>query len=172
VDEAGFYLLVKLGHTWAKKGQSPVFQQGCRYQHLSVISAISAEGDLHYQLQEGNFTGETVVAFLKDLLRFFRQDLLIIWDGASIHRDEVVKQFLAQENQERIYLAKIPPYSPELNPDEQVWQTLKDDMLKNVICKNLSQLKEKLASALTILKTQSQKIINFFKHPEVQFYKS
>ena len=171
MDEAAFYLLIKLGTTWSKKGKTPVLYQGCRYQHLSAISAISSEGDLHYQIKETSFTGETIVVFLKELVAFFNCKLLIIWDGAKIHNDKNVKQFLEDENDGSIFLAKIPPYSPELNPDEQVWKTLKYDMLKNIVCKTVSELHSKLSNAFESLKLQTQKIKNFFHHPKVGFYK-
>jgi transposase len=172
VDEAGFYLLVKLGKTWAKKGKTPCIEQSCRYQHLSAISAISEQGEMYFQIQNTSFTGLTIVAFLRALLVFFNKKLLIIWDGAKIHHDENVKQFLSNENNDRIFLAKIPPYTPELNADEQVWQTLKDDKLKNVVCKNLTELHQKLEKAFNELKQDVEKIKSFFRHPEVHFYKS
>jgi hypothetical protein len=73
-----------LGRTWAKKGQTPLLRQACRYAHLSVISAVSAEGELHYHIEEESFTGESVVKFLKMLLEFFNQKLLIIWGGRPV----------------------------------------------------------------------------------------
>lgn len=169
VDEAGFYLLPKLGTTWAKRGQTPLLHEGCRYQHLSAISAISPAGDLVYQIQENNYKGENVVNFLKILLKTFNKKLLIIWDGARIHADENVKSFLRQDKEESVFLAKIPPYSPELNADEQVWKALKSDMLKNVVCKNLAQLKIKLQNAFQELQKCTDKIAHFFKHPKVGF---
>jgi transposase len=169
VDEASFYLLPQLGITWAKRGHSPVLREGCRYQHLSAISAISPAGDLVYQIQESSFKGKDVVGFLKKLLDTLKQKLLIIWDGARIHSSKEVKDFLRKDKNETIYLAKIPPYSPELNADEQVWKTLKCDMLKNVVCKNLTQLKTKLQNAFQVLQQATKKIANFFKHPKVGF---
>jgi len=161
-----------LGITWAKKGKTPIIKQGCSYQHLSAISAISEQGELYFSIQEVNYTGQSVVEFLKSLLSFFDQKLLIIWDGAKIHANDEVKAFLEQDIEYQIFLAKLPPYSPMLNADEQVWQTLKDDMLKNVVCKNLSELKQKVQTAFKDLQEQVPKIISFFKHPEVAFYKS
>lgn len=92
--------------------------------------------------------------------------------GAKIHTNDEVKVFLEQDIEEQIFLAKLPPYSPMLNADEQVWQTLKDDMLKNVVCKNLCELKQKVQTAFKDLQEQVPKIISFFRHPEVAFYKS
>ena len=152
------------------KGHPPLLRSGCRYQHLSAISAISEAGQLYYQIQEGNFTGLSIVAFLESLLAFFDQKLLILWDGAQIHSDENVKRLLSKDD--RIFLARIPAYSPELNADEQVWKALKVDRLKNVVCKNVTELKSKLQNALQDLQKQTQTIVNFFKHPKLQFYKS
>jgi transposase len=172
VDEAAFYLLVKVGRTWAKKGKTPLILTGCKYRHICAISAISPAGDLYYQMQNISFDGQMVVSFLKSLLHHFQRKLLIIWDGASIHRDQCVKTFLEKENDDRIFLHRIPAYSPQLNADEQVWQTLKDDMLKNVVCKTVDDLKTKVNNAFELLKEQKHKIVSFFHHPEVAFYQS
>lgn len=56
-----------------------MLKPSCRYKHLSVISAISEQGDLHFSIQEESFTGQNVVGFLKSLLSFFDRKLLIIW---------------------------------------------------------------------------------------------
>lgn len=159
-------MLSKLGATWAKHGQPPILCEGC---HLSAISAISSEGDWVYQIQENNYKGQEVVGFLKQLLDTFNKILLIIWDGVRIHSNEQVKDFLRQDKEEAIYLAKIPSYSPELNAEEQVWKALKSNMLKNVICKNLAQLKTKLQNTFQGLQECGEKIANFFKYPKVVY---
>jgi transposase len=77
------------------------------------------------QLQNQSYKGPDVVRFLQGLLRKLPGKLLIIWDGASIHRSCVVKQFLAQGGAKRIHLECLPGYAPELNPQEGVWNLLK-----------------------------------------------
>jgi len=173
VDEAGFNLNVKTGKTWAIKGKTPCLKEGCRYKHISAISAISPCGELFFKLQDRSFLGGDVVAFLKDVLTVLDKKILAIWDGAAIHRDKHVKAFLEEEARtgaNRVFLERLPPYSPDLNADEQVWQTLKDDMLKNVICKNLTELQDKVSSAFAILKQDVHKIKKFFFHKDVNFY--
>jgi hypothetical protein len=59
-----------------------------------------------------------------------------------------------------------------LNADEQVWQTIKDDMLKNIVCKNITELNEKLVNAFEKLKTQVDKVKSYFRHDKVGFYKA
>jgi transposase len=66
-----------------------------------------------------------VVAFLEHLLREVPGQMVIIWDGSSIHRSHTSKEFLANGASPRLHLARLPAYAPELNPGEDLWQQLK-----------------------------------------------
>jgi transposase len=74
--------------------------------------------------------------------------LLVIWDGSLIHRCQEVKAFLASPTGQGVRLEQLPPYDPELDPDEGVWNYLKRVELKNIICHHLGQLSFDLASDL------------------------
>lgn len=76
VDESAFYLLPQRRRTWAKVGQTPLLIEGCQYAHLSVLSAISHEGDLYYQLQESSYTGAKIAQFLQALGELTQKKLL------------------------------------------------------------------------------------------------
>jgi len=69
IDEAGFYLLPALVHTWAPVGETPILHAPCRYDHLSTISAITPNGQLLLHVQEEAYHGEDVVRFLEHVLR-------------------------------------------------------------------------------------------------------
>ena len=56
--------------------------------------------------------------------------MLVIWDGAPVHRSRAVKERLAQDAARRIQPEQLPGYAPELNPDEGVWRYLKRVELK------------------------------------------
>ncbi|MCC5610877.1 transposase [Nostoc sp. CHAB 5834] len=63
--------------------------------------------------QDQAFTSEDIVWFLRKLCsRYRKRDLIMIWDGAAIHRSEVVKTFL-KERLGRVHLERLPAYSPE-----------------------------------------------------------
>jgi transposase len=83
--------------------------------HLSAISAISPEGKLYFACQACALNSEDVVAFLGHLLREVPGRMVIIWDGAPIHRSHMVKAFLANGAAHRIHLERLPAYAPELN---------------------------------------------------------
>ena len=133
--------------TWAPTGETPVLRCKLTRDHLSVISAISPEGQLYLTMQEQAFDSDAVVAFLKHLLKHIKNKLLIIWDGAPIHRSQTIKTFLAAEAAARLWLARLPAYAPDLNPDEGIWHYLKHVELKNVCCDDLADLRQKLTTA-------------------------
>jgi transposase len=170
VDEAGVGLLPSLGKTYAPKGKTPLIAHKCRYKHLCVISAICDKGKMFWQLRPDAFKGFSIVSFLKDLLAFAKRKILVIWDGASIHRSEEVKTFLASLRDDEVWLERIPPYSPELNADEQVWKHLKAVLLKNTCAHNLKELESNVKYAMEIIEESSELICSFFKHPEVGYY--
>jgi hypothetical protein len=113
IDEAGFYLLPALVRTWAPIGEPPILRAPCSYDHLSAISAITPSGQLLLHVQEDAYHGCDVVRFLKHVLRHIPGKLLIVWDGASIHRSQAIKEFLAAGAAERIHLERLPGYAPE-----------------------------------------------------------
>ena len=109
-------------------------------------------------MQKAAFDSDAVVAFLKLLLKELSGKLLIIWDGAPIHRSKTIQQFLTDGAAARIWLTRLPAYAPELNPDEGIWHYLKHVELKNTCCADLSDLTQKLTTATDCL-SQKPEII-------------
>lgn len=152
LDESGFYLLPAVVRTYAPVGQTPILHAPCSYARLSVISGITPVGQLLMQVHEHSIRGTQVVDFLKHLLRHISGKLLIIWDGASIHRCQAVKDFLAQGAAERLHLEQLPAYAPDLNPDEGIWHYLKYVELRNVVCQDRTELRYQLRLATARLR--------------------
>ena len=101
---------------WAPVGQTPVIRRKLSYDHLSAISATSLTGDLYLAVQDHAYKRPDDVEFLKQLLAEIPGKLLVIWDGAPIHRCRAVKEYLAQGAARRLRLEQLPGYAPELNP--------------------------------------------------------
>ena len=154
-DESGFYLLPALLRTWAPVGQTPVIRRKLSYDHLSAISAISMTGELYLAVQDRSYRSSDVIEFLRQLLAEIAGKLLVIWDGAPIHRSRAVREFLSQGAARRIQLERLPGYAPELNPDEGVWRYLKRVELKNVVCADLAELTSQFWAAVERLLAKS-----------------
>jgi hypothetical protein len=105
--------------------ETPILRAQLSYDHVSAISAITPAGQLLIQVQEAAYHGREVVQFLKHVSRYIEVKLLILWDGASIHHGQAIKEFLAAGDAKRIHLERLQGYASDLNPDEGIWQYLK-----------------------------------------------
>lgn len=148
IDESGFYPLPSVVRTYAPLGRTPVLQEWWTREHLSAISALSPEGKLYFLSQDHALNSEDVVAFLEHLLREVPGRIVIIWDGAPIHRSQVIKEFLAHGAAQRVHVERLPAYAPELNPGEGLWAQLKGVELRNLCCFNLPHLRRELRDAV------------------------
>jgi transposase len=159
VDEAGFYLLPFVARTYAPVGQTPVLRAPLSRDHLSAISALTPDGRLFTHLQETAYRGSAVVAFLCQLLRQVPGKLLVLWDGAPIHRCQAVKDFLAAGAATRLHVERLPAYAPELNPTEGIWNLLKRGELKNRCCHDLDELRWEVGLAIRRLRRKAHSLI-------------
>lgn len=158
-----------LGLTWAPRGQTPVLLEQAGRDHLSLIAAIAPNGRIYVAGQDQSFCGEDIVWFLNKLCsRYRKRDLLIIWDGASIHHGEAVKAFL-KARPGRIHLERLPAYSPELNPVELVWNQIKQ-RLKNQVFLSLEDLTVAVLEQVSRLEKDRKGVEVFFHKKEVAFF--
>jgi transposase len=129
VDESGFLLIPTVRKTWSPIGQTPIIRHRERHERISAISGIAVSPRrfhcaLYCQLYEDNIQGEEVAWFLRHLLRQIRGHLIVLLDNGKIHRGDPVQELLSRTR--RLHLVPFPAYAPELNPDEGVWNHLKD----------------------------------------------
>ena len=125
-DEVGFAQWGSLSYTWALRGQQPLIKTCGQRKKLKVFGAIAfLSGKLHYQECRGQFNGESYIRFLKQLLRYYKgQKVVLIEDGAPYHNPKKVKAFV-EEHSELIEIERLPAYSPEKNPIERLWRKVK-----------------------------------------------
>ena len=93
---------------------------------ISTIGALSVSPKrkhlaLYLQFHKSNLNGMDVKAFLSYLLKHLRGHVILLWDGSSIHRRALVKEYLQQHP--RLQVEEFPGYAPELNPAESVSYT-------------------------------------------------
>jgi len=150
--------------TYAPVGQTPVLRVPLTRDHLSAIGGITPQGRIFMQMQERAYCAEDVVAFLRLLLRKIPGKLLVIWDGASIHRAKVIKAFLAAGAARRLHLERLPGYAPDLNPQEGVWNLLKRREMKNLCCQHLSEVRQALVRAKERLRHRRTILQSCFLH--------
>ena len=164
MDQSAFYLLPLAVRTYAPVGKTPVLKVKLTRDHLSAMGGITPEGKIIMQTQDHSYKGPDVVRFLQVLTREIAGPLLVIWDGAPIHRCQAVKDFLAKGGAKRIHLERLPAYAPELNPQEGVWNRLKRVELKNVCCLDVQHVQRELRRAKERLRHRRSVLCQCFAH--------
>jgi transposase len=127
--------------TWAPRGKTPILRVSVTRDHLSAIGGITLDGRLFLQVQEGTYDSPGVVGFLRVLLRKVSGNLLVIWDGSPIHKDQPIQALLKRGAAKRLRLERLLGYAPDLNPEEGIWNELKRVELANVCCRDLADLR-------------------------------
>lgn len=162
VDEVGSSLKGVVGTTWAPAGETPEVKNCCKWEKLSTIGGISYKGELFEQTYPHSIRKEQVVSFLGHLAKRISGKLLVIWDGAPIHRAQAVKDYLASEEGRRIRLLSLPPYAPECNPIEWLWAWVKTSFFANLCAKSLDELRAAWQRALKTARSRPELIRSFF----------
>lgn len=116
------------------------------------------------RVQHGAYRSHAVVRFLRQLLQHIHGKILVLWDGAPIHRSRVIKDFLSSGAAKRLQLERLPGYAPELNPVEEVWHYLKHVALRNVCCDSLEELQYELRLAVANLRHKLDVLLSFPSH--------
>ena len=140
VDEAALYLLPGVIRTYAPRGDTPILHAPLTRDHLSLMGGITPDGRIFHRALPHSVKGEDAVSFLRHLVRHPGR-VLVIWDGLPAHRSKVVKQYLQEEAQGRVWLERLPGYAPDLNPEEGIWKHLKLVELVNVCCRVTGELR-------------------------------
>jgi len=166
-DESGFRSTGSGGTTWSRKGQTPIVRKTGKRYGVNSVSAISRRGKLWFMLFEGTCTADVFIVFLKRLLRNNRSPVTLIVDGHPTHKTKAVRHFIASSNG-MLKLYFLPPYSPELNPDEQVWNNAKH-FLKRKSVGGKHQFVAEIRRHLRSLQRQTEKVSRFFLHPDVAY---
>jgi transposase len=131
VDESGLSTRPHRVRTWALRGQTPVLRETFNRDRLSFIAGLTL-WQFYLWIYAGGINGERAAEFLHALLRHMPGKLLVIWDGAAIHRSQFVKAVLTA-SAGRLWLEKLPAYAPELNPVEYLWAHLKEHQIANLL---------------------------------------
>ena len=163
-DEAGVRSDHHRGTTWGPRGKTPVVSAtGARF-GFNMISAAGARGSLRFMIVEGTLGARTFNEFMKRLLIGAVRPVYLIVDGHPSHRAVMVRNRVAARK-EKIRLFQLPGYSPELNPDELVWNNLKNHGLGRRSCADKEELKNLARRHLLRLQKLPHVVRGFFRKP-------
>jgi transposase len=133
-----------------------------------MISAVSARGHLRFMLTKGRVNGPVFVEFLKRLMHNAQRPIFLILDGGSFHHSRPVRDYVDSLGG-KLQLFFLPPYSPELNPDEQVWNYVKHHGVAKAALRGRDDLKKFVLARLRSLQKLPWTVRMFFLTPDTQY---
>jgi len=170
LDEAGFQSDPPLGRTYGLKGKTPVVVTSGQRQSINVISAVNARGEFWAATYTGKLNAEAFVAFLQNFIKGRPGKVFLVVDGHPAHKANIVKQYV-QSLKGRLELHFLPPYAPDLNPDEFVWSHMKSNGVSKKPLKKNESLRERVEHDITHLQQNRKLVRSFFCAESVAYAK-
>jgi len=165
-------LIPQIRKTWAPRGQTPIHKHRYSHEKISAISALTISParkrpGLYFHLYINNIGQDEVCSFVRHLLRHLRGPVIIVWDNSRTHKGSAVRSLCHRFS--RLHLEAFPPYAPELNPDEGVWQHLKR-LLSNGRPDSLDELVDVLITEMECLTHSPALLKAFVQHSSLPFF--
>jgi transposase len=168
LDETGFSSEPNLRRTYGLKGETPVVQTSGKRQKVNVISAVNAQGAFWCQVYTHTLKQGTFIEFLKDFMTGRRGRVFLVLDSHPAHIAKSVKEYV-QSTRGRLELHFLPPYAPDLNPDEFVWHYLKGNGVAKKPLRKDESLKARVEADLAKLKEDRKLLRSFFMAESVVY---
>lgn len=161
-DESGVRSDYHAGTTWAARGKTPVVRTtGARYR-LNMLSAVNRRGKMRFMIEAKGLNADVMCRFLDRLMAGQKRRVFLILDGHPIHKSaRLARKVTGFDGRLRLFL--LPPYSPELNPDEGVWREVKGHRLGRAGIFSFADLKSKALGALRHLARRPDKVRALFR---------
>jgi transposase len=161
-DEARFGRINRPRPCWAPTGTRPEVASQLIREYIYLYGAVSPkDGACIYLIMPTSNTA-CFQAFLNVLARkFARQDILLVLDGAPNHR---CGELALPDN---IALLFLPPYSPELNPKENLWDEIREKIFKNYALKSIDAVRAKLKQAILYVERNPKTVKSITSFPYI-----
>ena len=133
-----------------------------------MISAINNRGHLQFMLMESGFNSEVFLVFLQQLIKYSKRKVFFITDNHPAHKTKKLNKWL-EENKNKIEVFFIPPYSPELNPQEYLNQDLKTNVVGKKRAINKEELKKNIIQFMNKRKADKPQVKKYFQHTYAKY---
>jgi transposase len=166
LDESGCLLSPLVRRTLAPCGSTPILKVRAKQREkVSITAALTISPrrqrlGLYWRTYPRQYVNSQRTAeFLRYLLRHLRGAVIVVWDGGSMHKGDPIREVL--QNFPRLSLERLPPYAPELNPVEYLWNHLKYGELANFTPDDVFQLDAVLKKHLNHARKSPERLRGF-----------
>ena len=139
-DEAGVGVMTRHGKTWGLRGKTPVVKVNMVRGGYNVLSAVTAQGGMDYLIKDETINGSNYIEFLEQLIEDRDRPLILLVDHATFHKSKEVRQYV-RANRKKLRVFFLPKRAPAYNPDEQVWNEVKNNYIRKQPIRNSRDLK-------------------------------
>jgi transposase len=146
VDEAHFRADVELRAQWVLRGEPALVDSSSPRlgEKATYYSAVCLEtGEVEAMAVQGNTTAATSVTFLQQLRKRHAEPLIVIWDNAPAHHGPEMREYLSTAGL-KLRLVALPGYSPDFNPDEAIWDWVREEVTANTCFGTAAKVREKV----------------------------
>lgn len=157
-DESRYGLLPNLRSVWTLKGKRPHKRWQSRYEWSYCYGAIDPiSGDTVF-VQTPSVSMEWTEAFLEQIkIQYPNHEHIVVWDGAGFHP----KESSHEKVPDGVHIVCLPPYSPELNPIEKLWDLIQDHTA-NKLWPSIERLDQVVALHLKDWWEAPERVISLF----------
>jgi len=129
----------KVKNIWYFKNQTPIIEAKHKGESMNFYGALDIKTGKETAITTKRQNSQSTIKFLKKLAKIYQsRKIFLIWDNASWHKSRKIRKFL--KTTEQFTLFNFPPYTPELNPQEHIWQSLRQNITHNRLEKDFSVL--------------------------------
>ena len=163
-DEGRFGQQGTLCRVWARKGSRPRGVKQAQFGYLYLLAAVCATTGHTCGLISPTLNVDVINAFLRQ----FSEELpagvhgVLIWDGAGYHTSP--KLVIPAS----VSLIQLVPYSPELNPVENLWHYLRDHYWSLQVFPNIDALEESMEAAYRVVCLDPERMRSICAAPYIQ----
>jgi len=167
-DETGMRNDSQHERGYAPKGQTPVVRLNANRASTNMISAISNQGKVRFQIFDGTMNTQKLIDFGKRLIKSAKRKVYLILDNLRVHHAKIFKAWLT-EHRDEIEVYYLPSYSPELNPDEYLNCDLKAGVHSGKPARTKDKLKKKVLSHMRMLQKKPNRVRKYFNHKKIAY---
>lgn len=158
-DEARFGRISDTCYCWAKKPMRPLVKAMLTHQYTYAYGAVSPADGRFDSLVLPSVNGQCMQYFIDEIAkRYPQENIVMVLDGAGWHQ----AAFKLPCN---LRLHFLPPYSPELNPQEHIWDELREKFFHNQTFDSLDALEDQLVKGLQELESDHARVKSISNWP-------
>lgn len=154
-DEARFGRISDCRYCWAKFPMRPTVKAMLTHQYVYAYGAVSILDGAFDSLVLPHVNSECMALFLREIAgRYPHDNIVMVLDGAGWHKSQ------SMPIPDNLRLLSLPPYSPELNPVEHLWDELREKCFHNLAFDSLDALEDQLVTGLRNLEFDQERVSN------------